>query len=242
MNLIPRVPASHSYFAKSGLSALIYFYLLSATNSRRGDGPIYSDYELIDLLNKFKLYEESDISVAFETLKFDDVIRFDGSRIEIGERLEGNILVFSSSKLTLADEEETVGKYADAFVDDTNGATRARAKTIQTNLATLFSKSTAWKVFDFLNFFRYVHEVYFQGFHREFTNKEAGQMKNLVNLYDQITLAKMITYYIVHNEQFGKSSPTVASLVYNKDDIEMKIRGGSQRSKATRTTNVSQDF
>lgn len=83
----------------------------------------------------------------------------------------------------------------------------------------------------FVELFTVVSQLFFLEPPRQPLQKEYGQMKTLISLYNSEQLVRMIFYYILNSDKYGGSFPSIGGLLYNKDKISAKLRKTTVKSE-----------
>jgi hypothetical protein len=95
---------------------------------------------------------------------------------------------------------------------------------------------------DYVEFFGVVYAAQNQVEHREFMQKEYGQIKTIYNLYEYDVAFQIITEYILNTEAYHKHPPTIASLLHYKDEIYSKLYKVSRKEQLRTKENTNDDF
>lgn len=198
----------------------------------------------LELHDKFeKTQDQESISDAIEELIKVGLVAKNKQTLEIGYVTENRKVLFTGTTDTLDAEYDELMEYADSFVESFRSSTLSSAAIkVKREIQVLFEKGLSrWTIYDYMSLFRFVSTVYFQDFQRDFSKQEFGTMKNFAKLYDSATTIKLIIYYLLQNEKYHKSIPTIGLLIYHKDSVYKDCMGVSKKSKIVRTTKLKSE-
>ena len=238
MNCITLLTKESEIFSEVSAKVIVYMYLISTAKVERGG--LYSELSIEDIQNRFRFISESEVDEAIAELLEEELIARKKAKIQVGTVSEGVKKLFIGIKTDVESFYKHVYKYADDFMRSTKSSTRNNmARKLKSELEAFEEMSPAkMNGKDFVILFRVCYEIVCQDYHREFMAKDFGQMKNFTRLYDNVTVVQMILYYCAYYEKWGKA-PTIASLVYNKDEIYKEIKGKAIKKSIKREDDES---
>lgn len=228
MNLLASLPKDHVVLSEVKLYHLIYFFVLSNI-STDDDNKLICDYDVYDVYTKFEVsYEEEAIEEALTHLQKEGYITFDAKEtvIYVGKKVGKEKKILSGNGVSIEAEFTRLMNYCKEYQKSARGVAVGHSERVETSLRKLYEKSTgAWDNEDAILFYQRVFEAIYQTHIRELTGKERGQLKNICSRYDMTTIAKMIVHYMEHSDKYIKTTPTVSTFLYSKDDIYSRISG-----------------
>jgi hypothetical protein len=242
MNALNKIGTNNLLYRELSKKHLVYAFLLS--NVEKIDGYIRCVYTVESVLELFNYIPYNEVKKALKELISEEVINIENDMIILGTYVGRTLKFFEGKRDSFDKELNILYSYADAFIKDSVGTARQSAiRKLKEDIIKLFEKNIdKWNTYDFATLYTLAYTVYFQDFHRPLQDKEIGQIKHLCKLYDNITLVKIIIHYVVNNENYGRSLPTIGLLLYNKDVIYQKVKGISLKNNIVRTTKVDEDF
>ncbi len=228
MNLILSIPQESELLKAIQLKGFLYFVLLTSVKVERA--VLWSEYELSDLVAKMS-QEEEIVEDALQVLVDEGYVEITRRRIKVGYVTDGVKKLFTpKSNISTEAEFKKLRELSADYLDATiSSAKKSAAKILIDTVGSYEGKPVeTYTVRDFVLIFGMAYEAVFQQDHREFMEKEFGQMKTLVKLYNNSVLLKMVLTYTIYFERWGKT-PTIASLLYNKDEIFSFITDNSKK-------------
>lgn len=244
-NLIPSIFKDNPLMSELSLKHLVYFFIIS--NATTTGKKIYSEYSYSDVLNKLN-YEMDDVKNAIEELAEEGVIIVRREDIQVGSVVG----LKSIRKLFTGIEEEnksnnlfsSIESNHKVFMVALEGTSKYyEVENLETKIKKLKNKEfSAWVMADYMDLFSLSYTCMFQEFYREQTPKEFGQMRNLVKVYDTVTLIKMIIYYTCNSESIHKKGlPEIGLLLYHKNTVYSQI-AKSKVTEKVRHVKLDDDF
>lgn len=245
MNLLHTVQKNNCIVADMPLHSLLYLYMVSYCYTY--EEAIYSELSVLELYERFSKnnYTDDEIADAIDYLVDKGLIIKTRQTIQIGYISETRKHLYTGAVESFTEEYDSLMEYADLFVEALrSNAKSAAASKVKKDLQELFDTTlNRWKIFHFLELYRLTLTVYFQDFQGDFNKTEFGMMKSFIAKYDPITCIKIIVHYVVNNEKYGKSFPTLKNLLYHKDTIKASIKGlNGVQKQVSRTTRIKDKF
>lgn len=240
MNLIPKltpehdsVLGSHDFLTVKLLA--VYFFLLSETVVE--DGKVYSAMDEDRLYDKFSRWE-LELPEVENTLQSLGLVEFEKGGLYIVGEMKGRQRVLFKPQLAEvvnSDKEfEVLQESVDAWLSSAKTTNRksyieAIYESIESVRNEVSKTAPRFGPRELVLFFGSVYEIHNQVAHREFMNKEFGQMKTVLNLYSPQIAVKMVLHYIANVELYHKWPPTISSFLHYKDEIYLRLFGISEK-------------
>lgn len=244
MNLINKITESSAIFDKVAFRYAVYFYLISDVSAAEDE--LYSNVAREDVYLKFRKIKQDIVENAIEKLIAEKLI--ESVAFGSDEWLMVGIIVDGVNKLFSVEGEpedifKPVNDAIENYFSEASGYVKAKARIVKTKFQNLQNKKISEYVhYDFVAFFKVCYEAFFQEDAREFMKKEHGMLKSLINSYDSVTVCKMIIYYFMHSEKYGKA-PSLGILLYKRDEVYMHMKGKNKpvRSKTGMRTKLDKE-
>lgn len=225
MNCIPLIPTESNIFTDAEFKVIVYLYLLSISKVERGG--LYAELSEEDIQDKFRYVDEDEVTEAIKNLALDElIIKSKSGKIQVGNIVDGVKKLFVGITSDISVYYDHVYKHADFFIESAKSSVRSNmARKVKSDLEYFEGITpTLLNNKDFVKLFVVAYTAVCQDSHREMMAKDYGQMANFSKLYDNTTVVQMILYYCAFYTKWSKI-PTIASLVYNKDEIYMEAKG-----------------
>jgi hypothetical protein len=162
----------------------IYCFLLSELVKE--DGKLICEHDAIDIEDYFGEGSQE----ALKELGESGLVRVADDCIIIGSYVGRTYKLFIANEASPEVEYEAIIKRAEEFAE-----LSGLGNVVKFELETLISKDNL-TVQEFVKFFRACYEAEYQTQHRDFYGKEAGQIKNLMRVYSEVALKRIIIYYL----------------------------------------------
>jgi hypothetical protein len=230
MNFLPKINSDSAILGYMPLRYILYCFLLTDCLQEEDEHVVYSCYDNTHLYKKFRQFTATQIDEAIDELVEEGLITIEDTFIHVGVCSgDGLCKLYSFSQHAIEDYTRIVTDALDAYVEDANGIAIARAKRTKANFEALSAlKPHEYKHGDFVKLWLYAYEGIMQESHREFMQKEHGQLKRLRTQYDPEVLYKLIIYFLNNSHLFGKT-PNLDTFTYKKDTIYLKMVGKTKK-------------
>lgn len=240
MNLIPLLSKDNPVCSSVDFKYVLYFYLLSAASSREGE--LVSHFTVEEVYDRFKGYEPAEIAEAIADLLEDDLILVERGEVRVGTD-SGVKKLFQPADASLEEYLATIEGHVDSFLEEARGGqSAALARRLRNHMDSLRARPVPeWRLTEFINLFKTAYAAIFQEDCRDFNQKEAGQMKNILRHYDNSTFLKMIVYFIANSTEFTKSAPNVGLMSYHKDNLFLRVKNKTTRYRDTSRKRTERD-
>jgi len=233
MNIIPKLTQEHRIINNISFKYIIYLFLISDTKRNQRTKEVFSNYTVLDIVDKFSHLEELEIERIVSILENEGFLYVENDQIIVGNIVD-NIVKLLNNDATSPSEfftmlEESNRQFAISM--------RRNPKLYLVELGTdrinkLKNKDIdRWVLHDLMDLYRVTYESVFQEFVKDYQAKEWALMKGLIKLYETGTIVKMIIYYLHHSEKFHRTLPSIGLLIYHKNDIYSAITVTNKRNK-----------
>lgn len=220
-------PDSEALTLKS-LALVVYTFYVSEI--KIVEDTIISAYQHADIYDYLKFPEDS-IDSSIAEIQAKGIMSIKKGVVYLGTA-EGKLkTLFKGKKLDTSKEFKQLLKFAETYYQDASSkVTKNQALTCKSKISSLQDKSPYdYKIFDFAGLFAAGYETIYQAPYREFTQKEWGQVKKFVDLYDKPMALKMLLGYILYYEKFTNTL-SVGNLLYYKDEINSLINKSTTKT------------
>lgn len=192
------------------LDTLIYLYLISEVEASRGK--LVSKWYVDVVYNTFKNYKEKEVDEAISTLISLGLVEDNKRYYVVGTVDDGGKKLFTSTKVDLSKEFSLIINRAKEFA-----LISGLGKRIVRELEDFKLTYQKADLEGMLKLWRCCYEAVFEDSFREFSGKDRGQMKNLMQYYSKEVLIKLIIYYTLNCEKYPVTS--IGYLIQNCDAV-----------------------
>ncbi len=216
------------------IKALVYMLLLSKVYAE--DGSLISSYDEQDI---FKLVpsDEEAVESALEELYEEELTSYEegDARIYVGYVTDdGHKKLFTGVKMSsIQDEFEPLLQAAKEYEQSVESkVSKSKARTLLKKVQEYAElPPSGLRVPVLVDFFGLCYNVFMQEEYRPFQQKEYGQMKSLVKLYDNVTVVRIIIRFFDKLDKFT-NTPSIGNMLYVKDKVYATFNSKQKTSKS----------
>lgn len=217
MNGIGLITTSNQATQLSGLTVFIYCFFVSSVKTSGNE--LISDFDINEAKHKFSSYDPIEVGEAVRELRKNKLIKIDEGTIIVGSFVEKTRKLFNGNEISLSAETSLIRQYSEEYLNATKTGIRfSLAEKACNDILKLLQDIDIFTSKEFIKLFSLAYEIFTQEKHREFLDKEYGQMKNFIKLYDGVTATKLVLNFIFNHNKWCKH-PSIGNLLYFKDDI-----------------------
>jgi hypothetical protein len=230
MNCLKLLSKDNPILTDLPLKSLLYVTLVSKAYAQ--DEWLVSSYDYDDIF-RFLPFGGDSIEDSFQELISEKLIEFDEDTnlIYIGYvTQDGQKKLYTGTGLVDIEYElspvvEAAEDYIAACKSKIGkGTAQALLKEVKSFIEKPLSTLNVPALVDF---FGDCYHIFMQEEHRNFQQKEYGQMKNLTKLYDNVTVVRLIIRFFTNLHQFT-DTPSIGNLLYAKDKVYTSLTGGKK--------------
>ena len=215
--------------------AVVYAYVVSNITSEGDD--LVSKFSVEDIIDTFS--EIDDAGKIIRELKRDKFFTIKDGYIYVGTCTDGIKRLYNGQENSLKEDFAKVYAFCDSYIEDCKGIRKSIAIKLKEDIQSI-ENLPKYAQRDLMKLYVLVHTAYLQDNPREFQDKEYGQMKSLMKIYDTPTCIRLIIAFLLSYDKWCKF-PSIGNMLYYKDDIFGSLSSSSRRTKM-RSADVETGF